>query len=830
MRFAVLLALLAPAFAQQPYSEKPTYGRSREFDLQHLKLELSFDLEARKIMGTATLRMAPLAGDVKELTLDAGALNIESVTAGGRPVKFQTAGDQLIVALDRQYPPGAPVDFVIHYNAEPKRGLFFVFPDKHHPDRPKQIWANGDTAGGNNRYWFPCYDFPNDKTTTEMLVTVPAGWQVLSNGKLAGVSNNTFHWVQDKPMSTYLVSLVAGEFDKGQDKWIVPVEYYVPRGRAADIPRTFGRTVDMLQFFSDHIAPYPWAKYSQSMVDTFGGGMENTSATTEGASAIIDAREFEDRKAATDSLIAHEMAHQWFGDLVTCADWRHTWLNEGFATYFEALWEEHAYGRDTFEWKELQAARFMTLGPASQASVVPQTDTQVSGPYSLIYNKGGWSLHMLRGQLGDAAFWKAIQHYAKKFSYQNATTNDFVEAVSEATGKDVEWLFDQYVYRPGFPEFEVSWDYSAETHLLHVAVKQTQKTLFRLPVEIEALGNGTTQSFRLDVRGETQDYYFGMNERPVTVLFDPRDILLKSVKFNKAVSEWTWQLEHAPRALNRAEAAYQLRTGLGPAAAQALAKAGTTDSFYGVRVEAAQSLRAYGTAAQEPLLKMLADSRFEVRSAAAVSLGGVPKSSAVTDKLLDVARNDASFSVRSSALMSYGRLKPEGALEQIKPFLSMDAPRSELRFAAAFALPALGDSAADVLLELSHDQEDRVRQTALRAFNTVGVHNKAVNARLTAMLEDEEETDRPIVLQVLAARRDPDVLPVLDRIAAAGLPNISDRARAIADAIRRPPNSPTAPNARPATPDEMTALGRRLAELEKENTELKTRLDRLEKK
>ena len=204
------------------------------------------------------------------------------------------------------------MDVVVRYHAQPHRGLNFVFPDQDHADRPKQIWANGDTAGGNNRYWFPGYDFPNDKATTEMIVTVPSGWETVSNGKLVSAAENkgagttTFHWSQEQPMASYLVSLVAGEFDKREEKWKVPVVYYVPRGKGGDVARTFGRTTQMLDFFSEHIAPYPWAKYAQAAVDTFGGGMENTSATTLGAASVLDAREFDDRRIRVDSLISHE--------------------------------------------------------------------------------------------------------------------------------------------------------------------------------------------------------------------------------------------------------------------------------------------------------------------------------------------------------------------------------------------------------------------------------------------------------------------------------------------------------------------------------------------
>jgi aminopeptidase N len=831
MRPALLLSLLlVPAFAQSPYLEKPTYARSRDFDLQHLKLDLSFDLAARKILGTATLRVAPLDGDLREISLDSSELAIDGISIAGKPAAFRLGGDKLYVALDRQYPAGTALEIAVRYHAQPRRGLFFVLPDKFHPNRPKQIWADGDTAGGNNRFWFPGYDFPNDKTTTEMIVTVPSGWQTLSNGKLAGVTENkgagttTFHWSQEKPMSTYLVSLVAGEFDKGQDKWTVPVEYYVPRGRGADIPRTFGRTVDMLQFFSDHVAPYPWAKYDQSMVDTFGGGMENTSATTEGANAILDARDFEDRKPNTDGLIAHEMAHQWFGDLVTCADWRHTWLNEGFATYFEALWEEHASGRDVFDWKELHAGRNI-VAFSSRASVVPHNGEEGGGAYGLIYNKGGWTLQMVRGQLGDARFWKAIQYYVKKYSYQNATTSDFVEAIAEATGQDLEWLFDQYVYQPGHPQFEVAWDYDAGTRLLHLAVQQTQQSApFQIPIEIEALGDSGAQTFHINVGKKSEDFYFGVTESPRTVLFDPRDIILKAINFKKPAAEWTWQLEHAPRALNRAEAALALGAG----GTAALEHAGASDPFYGVRIDAAESLGRIHTEAVRPaLLKMLADQSREVRAVAAGALGGLAKNAGTIDRLMQMARTDESPAVRRTALQAAARLKPDQGLDLFKPFLTMDPPNSQMRAAAVSALQSIGsDAVVPLILEASNDENDNVRQNALRALAAVGKGRQDVMDRLLQALDEETERgDRQTAIFALMQRGDRSAIAPLERVADSDpMPNIANAARSAVNALRG-----ARPDA-PAAGEDLTALRNRLSQLEKENAELKARLDRLEKR
>ena len=423
------------------------------------------------------------------------------------------------------------------------------------------------------------------------------------------------------------------------------------------------------------------------MVDTFGGGMENTSATTEGASAILDPADFEDRRWGTDSLIAHEMAHQWFGDLVTCADWRHTWLNEGFATYFEALWEEHARGRDVFDWQELRAARGITSFPA-RVAVVPQNGQDETSAYSMIYNKGGWTLHMVRGQLGDALFWKAIQHYAKKFSYQTATTADFVESISEATGQDLEWLFDQYVYKPGHPEFEVAWDFDPANRLLHLSVKQKQKVdgkpaPFRVPIEIEARGY-SWQTFRFWASKESEDFYFGLQFRPETVLFDPRDVILKTVDFKKPAAEWIWQLAHATRVVDRSEAASALGSMGSAEVVAALARAGASDPFFGIRVDAAASLGRIQTEdARAALLLMLADKDSRVRSEAAAALGSLNKNPATIDRLFEMARADASPAVRQSALAAAARLKPENALDRVRPFLDqqLDASGGGFRYA-----------------------------------------------------------------------------------------------------------------------------------------------------
>jgi aminopeptidase N len=797
MKTILLFAFFAlPCCAQDPYNDKPFAVPKRNFDLQHIKLELVFDLPMRKVMGTATLRIAALGDGLREVSLDSAKLTIETVTIKGRGLRFHTDDEKLYLALDRPYAKGVPLDVVIKYHAQPKRGLFFVMPDRNHPTRPSQIWAQGDTAGGNNRFWFPSYDFPNDKTTTEMLVTVPSGWETVSNGSLLNVTENTgagtrtFHWLQDKPMSSYLVSLVAGEFEKHEDKWKVPVTYYVPRGRGPAVGRTFGRTTQMLEFFSTNIAPFPWAKYTQTAVDTFNGGMENTSATTLGSATLLDDYQFEDDRPATDANIAHEMAHQWFGDLVTCEDWRHSWLNEGFAMYFEALWEEHAEGRDYFDWIE-QRAGSNIAGKNSTATVVPQMG---SSDYSMIDAKGGWILQMVRGQLGDAPFWKAIQHYTRKFSFKNATTSDLVEAISESTGQDLEWLFDQYVYRPGNPNFDVAWDYDAATGRAHVSVKQLVDSghrVFRLPVEFEVMSDGSPRTFRGRVDKASEEFFFPVPGRPQTVLFDPRNILLKAITFQKPASEWIWQLENAPRALNRSEAAIALGLFSTPEVTGALMRSALADKFFGTRLSSIGSLTRNATEdTREPMLKLLADGDVRIRKAAANALGGLRKDDYSVARLLDVARGDNSYSVRQAALAAVIRLKPDRLTELVTTFLDTDSPGQRMRTFAIASLARLGDeSIVPKLLALSYDPNDRVRRTALQGFGNVGKDRPEVLDRLLESLGDQDKVDRLTAIEVLSRRKEAGAIEELQQLAdTESLPGVAGAARAALEAIRTPKN------------------------------------------
>ena len=325
------------------------YAPDRPIDVEHYLLDVTLDPPTRTLRGTATITATVIASELTSVRLDAVELEITAVREGVTAREFTNDGRQLRVELGGARPAGATIKLAIDYSTRPRRGLYFTAPDPGYPDKPSMAWTQGQDE--DSRYWFPCVDSPHEKATSEVIANVPARWYVISNGvlqddHLAG-DRRTMHWRLDEPHACYLITLAAGELGTVEDHWRdVPVTYHAVRGREADAKRTLARTPAMLELFSQRFGvPYPFRRYAQVFVaDFIFGGMENTSATTLTDSVLLDERAAIDHDV--DALVAHELAHQWFGDLVTCRDWGEGWLNEGFATYAEYIWREHHEGRD----------------------------------------------------------------------------------------------------------------------------------------------------------------------------------------------------------------------------------------------------------------------------------------------------------------------------------------------------------------------------------------------------------------------------------------------------------------------------------------------------
>src|SRR3982075_127669 len=338
------------------------YARNRNYDLQHSKIILRFDVDQKKVIGEVIHTLTTLREDTSKIDFDSVGLTIQSVTINKAPAKFETTADKLVIPV-ASGKVGDKFEIDIRYEGKPTKGLYFILPDKDYPNRPTQIWSQGESE--DTRFYLPTYDYPNDRLTTETILTVPASWITVSNGKLTSVSDSgkglkTWYWKESVPSSTYLITIVAGEFDAVKETWRgVPVTYYAPKGRGDRLPINYGRTPAMMELFSKKFGvDYPWEKYAQVMVDDFvAGGMENSSATTNTSSSLVHPKLAPEYLTGEDGLISHELGHQWFGDLVTCKDWGNIWLNEGFATFMEYLWIESHYPKDQADYERWTNAR-----------------------------------------------------------------------------------------------------------------------------------------------------------------------------------------------------------------------------------------------------------------------------------------------------------------------------------------------------------------------------------------------------------------------------------------------------------------------------------------
>ncbi|HRI03720.1 MAG TPA: M1 family aminopeptidase [Pyrinomonadaceae bacterium] len=547
--------------------------RSRKIDVKHLDIDLSFDWDKEQAMGSTVVTFAPFA-DTDTFSLDAALMTIESVTlVGGGALKFNYDGkkdnDNLEVTLDRVYRGGEDVRVKVLYktnyvnNASDSgilggfgQGLRFIKPTADNPNKPRQIWSQGESEF--NRYWFPSYDSPNDFRTTEIRVTVAKPFFVVSNGKLMETKENadntrTFYWKMEQPYTNYLTSIVVAETTPVvQDFDGIPVYNYGYVNETKEVAATTKNLPATMRFFSDLTGvKYPYAKYSQAFVEDFGGGMENISATTQIEEMIHDERELLD----TDSepLQSHELAHQWFGDYVTCRDWGQIWLNESFATYMEAMWIEKLKGHEEFLYNDIRGNQNTVLGSWAEGNRRPIVTKYYASKDGLFdnyaYPGGGSVLHMLRKHLGDKLFAASLKRYLTDNAHQPVSTEDLRIAVEETSGQSMDWFFDQWLYRMGHPVFEVTQAYDAAAKKLTLNVKQTQKLdlnneypqteFFQSYVDV----NIDNKVSRVWMKPQAENVFtFDTAAKPKLVHWDYEGTLLKEMKFEKSTDDLLYQM------------------------------------------------------------------------------------------------------------------------------------------------------------------------------------------------------------------------------------------------------------------------------------------------
>jgi aminopeptidase N len=777
------LALLAIIFAHTCRADQP-YAPSRNYALQDIRTHLWFDLDRREVHGEVIESVSALRNDVSELSLDSVDLKIESVQVDGKAAKFAIDPKKLVVLLDRPANRGDHHEISIRYEGQPKKGLYFVLPDRNYPRQPSEIWTQGEAE--DTRYYIPVYDYPNNRTTSEMILTVPASWITVSNGRLVGVKDEadgmkTWDWKESEPIATYLISAVAGDFVEKDDSWHgLTLRYVVPRGKESTIDPTFERTKEMLDLFSSKLGvPYPWVQYAQTSVDDFvEGGMENASATTLAVDNLVSPKLAKEERIGTDDVNSHELAHQWFGDLVTCKDWANLWLNEGFATYFEHYWMEQHYGADdaAYEFWEDQNAWFRQPRFFRVPIVNRHFDdsTEYEGN---VYNKSAWVLRMLREKLGDDDFFRSLHDYLETNRGQNVVTADLQKAIEQATSINVDRFFHQWVYRAGAPEFEVSYTYDPTTHQVNMDVKQTQDVeglveLFDVPVQVEIAAASGRKTYPIEVSQADQTFTFQADSAPLMVVFDRGDQIFKKIQFTKSTALWIYQLKKGETAPDRADAAAALSGDRDdPAAVAALGEAASHDPFWGIRVEALRALgRTGGDDAEARVLATLNSEREPwVRAVAARVLGSF-RARSLAPRLADLASNDPAYTVRAAAIESLAAIRAPNAYDILVASVNADSPDDIVRRAGLSAFGLLGDDrSVPILLDWSAAGKPlRCRQAAIGAMAGLDKKNKAITEALVSYLQDSRFDVRLEAIFALGARGDQDAVAPLEDMLKSG--------------------------------------------------------------
>ncbi len=778
-----LLLCAASAHAQSLFAVRDDgERRERSYDVLHYRIEVTLDERARSVRGAVTVTLVPLRPALRVIDLDAEALTIESARMVGQDLPFEIFDTKVRVRLSAPASLHDTLAVTLRYRGQPRRGLYFVGPDSAHPSRPWQMWTQGEDM--DNHFWVPCYDYPNDMATSEVLVTVNNRFTAVSNGRLLSSTEDkarttrTFHWKQSLPHVSYLIMLAAGEYAVLRETAeSVPLEYYVYPWHVDDATACFRETPAILRFFNEKIGVrYPWEKYAQVLCHNFVvGGMENTSATT-----LMDESTVYDARARVDglptSLIAHEMAHQWWGDLLTSADWRHLWLNEGFASYFDQLYHERTRGRDEFDY---QVYRSQLAGIESDTRDGRKPIVSVGSYGTNLYPRSAAVLHMLRFILGDELWWKAIRGYATAYRHRPVETNDLKRSIEETTGFNLHWFFEQWVYGAGYPTFDVTpvWDDSSDA--LRVGVRQTQTVdsltgIFRTPVDIEIRAGGAAATHRVEIRSADTTFSFPCSSRPDMVIFDKGNWILKGLTVHNTLDGWIAQARHAPHPVDRLRALKAIEemdsSGSSLPAVCAMAVA---DSFYGVREAAVRALPKLSKAspaakdsARAAAIAVLRDRVPGVRSAALgalLRLRGAEAAGPVREAL-----KDSSYSVVSAALYALAKVDSAGAAPDIVKHLDMPSHRNVVELAALWSLSWVDTARAhtEAMKRVQPGHPVWVRYASLVQLGRTGRGRADAAALVAGMIDEDDRTLQGTAIRTLGTIGDASVLPRLEVIAA----------------------------------------------------------------
>ncbi len=665
---------------REPYHATVT----KMHDLVHTSLDVSFDWENQRLYGSATLTIKPHFYPAKELFLDARGMDIREVklVIGDKyeELAYTYRNDSIGITLDKWYAATDTFKVFIDYVSKPEdlpvggssaitsdKGLYFINPDGSDPEKPQQIWTQGETQSSS--VWFPTIDKPNQKTTQEIYMTVDTAFLTLSNGKLISSILNTSngtrtdYWRQDLPHAPYLFMMAVGKFAVVTDTWKgKEISYYVEPEYGPYARNIFGNTPEMMDFFTSLLGvDYPWEKYSQIVVrDYVSGAMENTTATVFGEFMQKDARGLLD--GSNEEVVSHELFHQWFGNIVTCESWSNLPLNESFATYGEYLWNEYKYGRDEADYSgQNDLFNYLREARNKQVDLVRfQYDVKEQMFDNHSYAKGGRVLHMLRKYTGDAAFFASLKLYLESNKFKAVEMHNLRLAFEEVTGEDLNWFFNQWFFDKGHPSLKIDYEYDAVAGKQKVTVQQLQSLettpLYKLPVVMDFYSGNSVIRKKVVIEKQTEIFEFDFKEKPELVNFDAQKILLGTKTDNHTPEEWVLLFKRGPMYMDRYEALSKvMKTFTATSPEAEIVRLALSDPHWNIRMLAVRNSKPLIAADRENMKQQLMqlaknDHKSAVRDEALTILSEQFPKDAAVNQLMRNAINDSSYIVMETAI------------------------------------------------------------------------------------------------------------------------------------------------------------------------------------
>ncbi len=752
---------------------------------EHVKIEINFDFAKEMVTTTTTFNLVVKKEIIDKISLDAKNLTIHETIIGGIAQNFENSGRKLHVFVKEHFVRGTKFQLQIKSSVEkPAAGVYFVKPSLEYSQKHMHVWTQCQDEDAS--YFIPCFDHPSFKQTSEVIINnIPNGMIALSNGNLVKKTDSLYHYKFDVPHSIYLISIVVGDFKEISDSWDgIPVSFYVHPSRIEDGHRAFDKTKEIVQFFSEFTGVrYPYQKYSQIAVSDFiFNGMENTTVTTQTDLTLHDERAHLDFSSI--GLVAHELAHQWFGDLLTCKEWAHAWLNESFATYFQVLFFEHDLGKDEFDYDLLNKAEAY-FNEDSNNYRRPVVYNKYAEPIDLfdahLYPGGAWRLNMLRKMFGTEEFRRVINYYVEQNKYSNVETIDLQRAFEKVTGTNVDSFFDQWLYKAGYPVIEFDYSWKENSNQLELHVQQTQNIeeiqLFKFIAKVKIVfENGKEKIITVDIKQKDQSFYIYLDEKPLFASFDYNNAILKKLSIKTTPEFLKNQIKSDSEIIGRINAVQSLAKESTLENITFLGEKLNTDLFWGVKARIAQSLGAIGgQEAENLLIAALSEPHPKARRAIVDELHNFPNSLKSAQALENILKNsDSSYFVESEACKSLGSLKNplslnlltkqlekesyldvirQGVLEGLASIQTIESFKTILewtkigksiqaRTTAIISLAKLGklinpDVTFDHLAFLSQENNFRIKMATIAAFRILS--NKKAIAYLTKFQETEAD-------------------------------------------------------------------------------------------